>query len=73
MDGCSFWDATLDPERRVLKTGETEDARMASEVTEMRLVGSEVVDPAASLFMNMQTKQRSTHNREDRQIWRRRY
>ena len=34
-------ETTLDPERRVLKRVEIEDARMASEVTEM-LMGSEV-------------------------------
>ena len=36
-----LWETTLDPERRVLKRVEIEDARMASEVTEM-LMGSEV-------------------------------
>ena len=41
MDAEQLWKTTLDPERRVLKRVEIEDARMASEVTEM-LMGSEV-------------------------------
>lgn len=41
MDPDQLWETTLDPERRVLKRVEIEDARMASEVTEM-LMGSEV-------------------------------
>ncbi len=41
MDAEQLWETTLDPERRVLKRVEIEDARMASEVTEM-LMGSEV-------------------------------
>ena len=41
MGAEQLWETTLDPERRVLKRVEIEDARMASEVTEM-LMGSEV-------------------------------
>lgn len=41
MDAAQLWETTLDPERRVLKRVEIEDARMASEITEM-LMGSEV-------------------------------
>lgn len=41
MDPPDLWATTLDPERRVLKQVEIEDARLASEVTEM-LMGSEV-------------------------------
>ena len=41
MNPEQLWETTLDPERRVLKRVEIEDARMASEVTEM-LMGSEV-------------------------------
>lgn len=41
MDPEQLWETTLDPERRVLKQVEIEDARMASEVTEM-LMGSDV-------------------------------
>lgn len=41
MDADQLWETTLDPERRVLKQVEIEDARLASEITEM-LMGSEV-------------------------------
>ena len=41
MDPEQLWETTLDPERRVLKRVEIEDARLASEVTEM-LMGSDV-------------------------------
>ncbi|CUX63820.1 DNA gyrase subunit B [Clostridium sp. C105KSO15] len=41
MDAEQLWETTLDPERRVLKQVEIEDARMASEITEM-LMGSDV-------------------------------
>lgn len=41
MDAQQLWETTLDPENRVLKQVEIEDARMASEITEM-LMGSEV-------------------------------
>ena len=41
MDASQLWETTLDPERRLLKRIEIEDARMASEITEM-LMGTEV-------------------------------
>ena len=41
MDAEQLWETTLDPENRVLKKVEIDDARMASEVTEM-LMGSDV-------------------------------
>ncbi len=41
MDAEQLWETTLDPERRVLKKLEIEDARLASEVTEL-LMGSDV-------------------------------
>ncbi len=41
MDPEELWATTLDPERRVLKRVEIEDARLASEVTEM-LMGTDV-------------------------------
>lgn len=41
MDAEQLWETTLDPERRILKQVEIEDARMASEITEM-LMGSDV-------------------------------
>lgn len=41
MDAQQLWETTLDPETRILKRVEIEDARMASDVTEM-LMGTEV-------------------------------
>ena len=41
MDAQQLWETTLDPDHRVLKQVDIEDARMASEITEM-LMGSEV-------------------------------
>ena len=41
MDAEQLWETTLNPENRVLKRVEIEDARMASEITEM-LMGSDV-------------------------------
>ncbi|MCM1144371.1 MAG: type IIA DNA topoisomerase subunit B [Blautia sp.] len=41
MDAQQLWETTLNPESRLLKLVEIEDARMASEVTEM-LMGTEV-------------------------------
>ncbi len=41
MDPDQLWETTLDPERRILKQVEIEDAKMASDVTSM-LMGSEV-------------------------------
>ena len=41
MDAQQLWETTLDPETRMLKLVEIEDARLASEVTEM-LMGSDV-------------------------------
>lgn len=41
MDASQLWETTLDPERRLLKRIEIEDARMASEITEM-LMGTDV-------------------------------
>lgn len=41
MDAEQLWETTLNPENRVLKLVEIEDARMASEVTEL-LMGSDV-------------------------------
>ena len=41
MDADQLWETTLNPENRVLKRVEIEDARMASEITEM-LMGSDV-------------------------------
>ena len=41
MDAQQLWETTLDPERRLLKRVEIEDARLASEVTEL-LMGGDV-------------------------------
>ena len=41
MDASQLWETTLDPETRLLKRIEIEDARMASEITSM-LMGTEV-------------------------------
>lgn len=41
MDPSELWETTLNPENRVLKRVEIEDARLASEVTGM-LMGSDV-------------------------------
>ncbi len=41
MDAEQLWETTLDPDTRLLKMVEIEDARMASEVTEL-LMGTEV-------------------------------
>ncbi|MEE0685669.1 MAG: DNA topoisomerase subunit B [Lachnospiraceae bacterium] len=41
MDADQLWETTLNPETRILKQVEIEDARMASEVTEM-LMGNDV-------------------------------
>ena len=41
MDAAQLWETTLDPETRLLKQVEIEDARMASEMTEL-LMGTDV-------------------------------
>ena len=43
MDPAELWETTLNPDNRVLKRVEIEDAKDASKVTEM-LMGSEVAD-----------------------------
>lgn len=51
MDAEQLWETTLDPETRFLKQVEIEDARMASEVTEM-LMGTEVTPRKAFIYKN---------------------
>ena len=51
MDAEQLWETTLDPERRILKLVEIEDARMASGVTEM-LMGTEVPPRRAFIYEN---------------------
>ncbi len=49
MDAEQLWETTLNPETRLLKLGEIEDARMAFEVTEM-LMGTEVPPRKAFIY-----------------------
>lgn len=42
MDADQLWETTMDPENRVLKRVSIEDARLASEITEM-LMGNDVM------------------------------
>ncbi len=49
MDAQQLWETTLDPENRILKQVEIEDARMASEVTAM-LMGTEVPPRKAFIY-----------------------
>ncbi len=51
MDADQLWETTLNPETRILKLVEIEDARMASEVTEM-LMGTEVPPRKAFIYEN---------------------
>jgi DNA gyrase subunit B len=51
MDAEQLWETTLDPERRLLKLVEIEDARMASSVTEM-LMGTAVPPRKAFIYEN---------------------
>ncbi|MCM1327551.1 MAG: DNA gyrase subunit B [Bacteroidales bacterium] len=49
MDAEQLWETTLDPERRLMKLVEIEDARMASEMTEM-LMGTDVPPRRAFIY-----------------------
>ena len=49
MDAQQLWETTLDPENRILKLVEIEDARMASDVTAM-LMGTEVPPRKAFIY-----------------------
>ena len=51
MDAGQLWETTLDPETRMLKQVEIEDARMASEVTEM-LMGTDVSPRKSFIYKN---------------------
>ncbi|HIW84298.1 MAG TPA: DNA gyrase subunit B [Candidatus Dorea gallistercoris] len=51
MDASQLWETTLNPETRVLKLVEIEDARMASSVTEM-LMGTEVPPRRTFIYEN---------------------
>ena len=49
MDAQQLWETTLDPETRMMKQVEIEDARMASEITEL-LMGTEVPPRKAYIY-----------------------
>ncbi len=49
MDAEQLWETTLDPQQRLLKRVEIEDARMASEITEM-LMGTDVPPRKAFIY-----------------------
>lgn len=51
MDAEQLWETTLNPETRILRQIEIEDARMASEVTEM-LMGTDVSPRRAFIYAN---------------------
>ena len=53
MDAQQLWETTLDPETRMLKRVEIEDARLASNVTEM-LMGTEVPPRRAFIYEHAQ-------------------
>ena len=56
MDADQLWETTLNPETRVLKLVEIEDARMASDVTQM-LMGNEVAPRKQFIYENAQDAQ----------------
>lgn len=56
MDAQQLWETTLDPETRILKQVEIEDARMASNVTEM-LMGTEVPPRKAFIYEHAEDAQ----------------
>ena len=51
MDADQLWETTLNPDTRLMKRVEIEDARMASAVTEM-LMGTEVPPRRAFIYRN---------------------
>jgi DNA gyrase subunit B len=56
MDAEQLWETTLNPETRRMKLVEIEDARMASDVTEM-LMGSDVPPRKAFIYEHAQDAQ----------------
>ena len=56
MDADQLWETTLDPKTRILKKVEIEDARMASDVTEM-LMGTDVPPRRAFIYEHAQDAQ----------------
>ena len=53
MDPDQLWETTLDPDTRLLKRVEIEDARMASDVTEM-LMGNDVAPRRSFIYEHAQ-------------------
>ncbi|MBQ9927738.1 MAG: DNA gyrase subunit B [Lachnospiraceae bacterium] len=53
MDADQLWETTLNPESRILKQVEIEDARMASEITEL-LMGTDVPPRKAFIYEHAQ-------------------
>ena len=53
MDASQLWETTLNPETRILKLVEIEDARMASDVTEI-LMGTDVPPRRAFIYSHAQ-------------------
>ncbi len=53
MDAVQLWETTLNPETRILKQVEIEDARMASEITEL-LMGTDVPPRKAFIYQHAQ-------------------
>ena len=51
MDAQQLWETTLDPKTRILKRVEIEDARMASDVTEV-LMGTDVPPRKAFIYQH---------------------
>ena len=56
MDAQQLWETTLDPKTRILKRVEIEDARMASDVTEV-LMGTDVPPRKAFIYQHAQNAQ----------------
>ena len=53
MDAEQLWETTLDPKTRILKRIEIEDARMASNITEL-LMGTDVPPRRAFIYEHAQ-------------------
>ena len=56
MDAQQLWETTLDPKTRILKRVEIEDARMASDVTEI-LMGTDVPPRKAFIYQHAKDAQ----------------
>ena len=56
MDAQQLWETTLDPKTRILKRVEIEDARMASDVTDV-LMGTDVPPRKAFIYQHAQNAQ----------------